>query len=280
MSLSLGVAPRFLDVMGVRTAWFGDLGPRPVVLLHGAAPGACTEVNWCLTFDALRRRGHHVLAYDQPGFGRSSLPSDHSVEFRFAHLVGFLRALGVREASLVGNSVGGLLSVLLNLRYADHGIETNRLVLIAPLPHIPLTEATRKRHDVHRQRLGSLEPTLESVRSLCSNTFHDLTRAPAELVALRHAMMGNERWSGVLGRRAAGNGFDGGPHADEIIMTPTLMIWGLQDRSVPPQAGLELMPRFRNGEFVFLDRCGHWPQIECADEVHSLIDGFLARPDA
>src|SRR5687768_15378480 len=91
---------RYLDVLGVRTAYH-RAGCGPVlVLLHGSSPGACSELNWFRNFDALVDAGFDVLAIDQPGFGYSSVPQDHGIEFRYRHAAAVLHALEVERAVL------------------------------------------------------------------------------------------------------------------------------------------------------------------------------------
>lgn len=277
MRFSIGAPCQSVEILGIRTAYFrAGRGPR-VVLLHGGAPGACSEVNWCCTFDDLVEAGFDVLAYDQPGFGRTAEPTEHSIEFRYAHLVALLRVFGIERATIVGNSIGGLLAMLLYHRHEHHKILVGRLVLIAPLPHFPLQASTRARYSAYRQRLTSLEPSYESVRELCSNTFADIGRIPDSLVLRRLEMMQGAHWDSVLARRRAGNDFDGDGLAEAKCDALTLVIWGLQDRSIPPEVGLEFMPRLQRGEFVFMQGAGHWPQIELADDVNALLIDFLAR---
>ena len=78
---------------------------RPVILLHG----------WPLTADswddqalALAQAGYRVIAYDRRGFGRSSQPlGGYDYDTFTADLAGLLESLGVRDAVLVGFSMGG-----------------------------------------------------------------------------------------------------------------------------------------------------------------------------
>lgn len=269
---------RQVPVLGVDTACYrAGRGPT-VVLLHGGAPGACVAVNWQATFSTLVARGFDVVAYDQPGFGLSGAPRDHSIEFRYAHLLALLRALDVTRASLVGNSIGGLLSVLACHRQANHPVAIERIALFAPFPHFTPSAVAQDRYDVHRKRLQSVEPTLESVRALTSNTLYDIDRAPPGLVSLRHRMIAEPgNWASLLARRKAGNAFDADGVDTARIRVPTLVVWGMQDRSIPVEVGLEMVGRFPQGEFVFLHECSHWPQVDRPDAVHRLLAPFLRR---
>jgi pyruvate dehydrogenase E2 component (dihydrolipoamide acetyltransferase) len=54
----------------------------------------------------------------------------------------------------------------------------------------------------------------------------------------------------------------------ELPDVPALVIWGAQDRVVPP-AELE--------DVHLLDGAGHSPHMEAAGEVNRLMEGFLAK---
>jgi 3-oxoadipate enol-lactonase len=82
----------------------GD-GP-PVLLLHGLA---CGKRMWFHQIRALRRR-FHVIAYDLRGHGQTDAPQ-HAADYSAAHLardlVGVLDALDIKQAAIVGFSLGG-----------------------------------------------------------------------------------------------------------------------------------------------------------------------------
>src|SRR3989442_5687779 len=78
-------------------------GPA-VVLVHGL--GGFAE-SWRHNVDAVARRPT-VYAVDLPGCGRSAKPAaEYNLAFFATALHGFLEALGVHHASLVGHSLGG-----------------------------------------------------------------------------------------------------------------------------------------------------------------------------
>src|SRR5581483_8112320 len=58
----------------------GDRSAETVVLLHGGGPGASAWSNFGRTLEVLSAK-FHVLAVDQPGFGRSSKPAEFDKQF-------------------------------------------------------------------------------------------------------------------------------------------------------------------------------------------------------
>ena len=108
--------PSGLDGVGDLELGVVDQGPdgaETVVLLHG-------EPTWSVLYRdvvaGLVDRGLRAVAIDLVGMGRSDKPADPSV-FTYRRHLGWLRdaveALGVRDATLVGQDWGGLLGLRL-----------------------------------------------------------------------------------------------------------------------------------------------------------------------
>src|SRR4051812_23914536 len=88
-------AGRFLDVDGIRTFFVEHGDGEAVVMIHGAAQGVCAQVSWQNNVEPLARSGFWTIAYDQPGFGLSDIPTDHSLEARVKHARAFIDELGL-----------------------------------------------------------------------------------------------------------------------------------------------------------------------------------------
>ncbi len=83
----------------------GDPSGRPVVLLAGFRAPA---TSWLYQVDALERSGYCVYAVDLRGHGRADRPpSGVTMERRGRDLDEVLEALDLREALVVGGSMGG-----------------------------------------------------------------------------------------------------------------------------------------------------------------------------
>jgi pimeloyl-ACP methyl ester carboxylesterase len=80
---------------------------RPVVLIHG---WPLSGASWSDLTPAVRDAGYRVVAYDRRGFGRSAKPgesSSYDYDTLTSDLDALMTALDLRDASLVGFSMGG-----------------------------------------------------------------------------------------------------------------------------------------------------------------------------
>lgn len=267
---------QFAKVLGLRTAFHRRGSGPTVVLMHGSSPGACTELNWFRNFDALADAGFDVLAFDQAGFGNTDAPQDHGIEFRYRHAQALLEQLGIRRAVLAGNSMGGLLAVLLHDRQAEHGIRIDGLLLAAQFPHFEISAETRTRMQQHMSRLASVEPNPESVRTLTMNTLANHANLTPELLQLRLAML-ERTYEAHKARGQAGTAFASERVRSRPVDAKALVVWGMDDHSLPMEIGIEAMKHFNNAEFVFLPHCGHWPQTEHAQHFNRIAAEFVQR---
>ena len=113
---------------GIRTNYLEAGSGEPVVLVHGSGPGVTAYANWNLTIPVLAER-YRVLAPDMVGFGYTDRPDgiDYNVQTWADQIVGFLDALDIPRASLVGNSFGGAIALRLATQHHDR---VNKLILM------------------------------------------------------------------------------------------------------------------------------------------------------
>jgi pimeloyl-ACP methyl ester carboxylesterase len=97
-------------------AIFNRGGGRPVLLLHG---GYGSSVDW--GFEVPRLAAHHeVIVTDSRGRGRSTLPAKPlSYRLMASDTLGVLDALHLERVSIVGQSDGGIIGLLLAIHHPD-----------------------------------------------------------------------------------------------------------------------------------------------------------------
>ncbi len=253
-------------------------GPA-ILLIHGL--GAFAE-SWRHTIAALSPHGT-VIALDLPGFGQSAKPRrDYGLPF-FAEAVDrLLDVLEIERVHLVGHSLGGAVAVV----YATaNPSRVDRLALLSPaVPGFPLRTSFIYRLMTVRG-VGELMARLVTPR-LCAAALRRCLVAPdpeeiAFLVAhefgVRATPDGRAAYLATL--RGVWEDFATGGAVYRAALAewdrPTLVIHGRQDRVIPLAHAAAAVEGIRGAEGRWLDRCGHFPQIERAAAVHGWLGDFL-----
>lgn len=271
--------PLFVNANQHRTAYIRHGQGPPVVLLHGYA-GAIW--NWERQIEPLGRR-FTLFIPDLIGQGLSDKPrAAYRPSFYIEWLRGFLDAVGVERASVVGHSMGAGLALALALTHPNC---VDRLVLISGFPRGLLGHI----HDSHLRRLYHLRSGLLfglGYRLLGRRLFRKLLgglvwdRSLVTTAAIERAYRlrkgygkAGPLWSSLEHLADWENDF--APRLGSVT-TPALIIWGQQDRFVPLAAGEDLQRTIPGSRLAVLPDCGHLPMWERPDDVNRLIMDFLS----
>jgi 2-hydroxy-6-oxonona-2,4-dienedioate hydrolase len=264
----------FVDVLGLRTfvVEAGEPAAPTVLLVHGAAAGACSQINWHPNIAPLAEAGLRVIAVDQPGFGYTDDPPDWSVEWRVRHAVAALDVLGVERCHVVGNSVGAYLAARLAL---EQPRRVERLVLVSSSVLAPPGSAqAQAQARAHSEALREVEPTYDSVLALTRGTLFEQRLVTEELVRARLEMSSGPRYASMVARRSA-------PPAPKVthrlgeLRCPTLILWGRNDQGAASERALALLECIPGAELHVFDRCAHWVQWDQAARFNRLVSDFL-----
>jgi len=256
-------------------------GGLPLVMLHGGGPGASAWSNFGRALPHFAA-SFRTLLVDQPGFGGSDKPPVVGNYYRHSadYVVKLLDELHIDRVHLLGNSLGGGTAMRLALEHPDR---VGRLVLMGPgglslnLFHADPTEGVQRLMDF------GANPSRESLRAFISTMVVNQALVTDELVEERYAdatapgaqdamrQMGMSFWNpdsfedGMLWREA------------HRLRKHTLLTWGREDRVNPldgAMVALKLIPR---AQLHVFPNCGHWAQIEAAEEFAEIATAFLAR---
>jgi 2-hydroxy-6-oxonona-2,4-dienedioate hydrolase/4,5:9,10-diseco-3-hydroxy-5,9,17-trioxoandrosta-1(10),2-diene-4-oate hydrolase len=262
----------------------GD-GP-PVVLLHGGGPGASGVSNYSRNIDALAKQ-FRVIVPDMPGYGRSTKGVDQSDPFGYlADMIrGLLDELGVGTADLIGNSYGGAAALRLAL---DTPHRVGKLVLMGPggigttrgVPTAGLKSLL--------SYYGGDGPSREKLDAFIRTYLvYDGASVPDNLIDLRYAasidpeVIANpplQRPSGPLALRTLWRMDLTRDKRLEHLPTPTLVLWGRDDKVNRPAGGPMLVNLLPNADLVMTSHTGHWMQWERAELFNRLVVEFLSTP--
>ncbi len=253
---------------------YHDLGAgQPVVLIHGSGPGVTGWANWRLNMGPLSEQ-MRILAPDMVGFGYTDVPAGTTYELEtwLRHLLGFLDALQIDRADVVGNSFGGGLALAMASRYPDR---VRRLVLMGSVGvTFPLTPGL--------DAVWGYTASIENMRRLLDVFAHDRNLVSDELAELRYRASIRP---GVQERFA--QMFSPGPRQKfiEALATPeeaigrlphpALVIHGREDRVIPLANALRLSSLIPHAQLHVFPNCGHWTQIEWAASFNALVGDFL-----
>ena len=273
-------------------------GAEPALLVHGLGGSA---TNWTDLAGLLRGR-LAVESIDLPGFGRSgpALDDDYSLSAHARAVIAYLEISGRGPVHLVGNSMGGAISLLV----ADLRPDLVRtLTLISPAVPDLKVRAHPLRTDWRMgllvvpvlgmqtmRRLGRT-PVEARVRGMISLCFAEPSRMPPrrldELIAeareradkpwIDLAMLRSTRalvHSQVLRNRR-------GWAAMRRVAAPTLVVWGDEDRLVAADLAPFVAAAVPDGRLLVLEHIGHVAMMEdpvsCARAALALIEDAPAR---
>jgi pimeloyl-ACP methyl ester carboxylesterase len=283
----------WVDFGGPSGASVADDAHTPVVLVHGLGG---SHLNWVLLGPLLRRHGR-VYAVDLAGFGLTpGGERESTVTANVTLLTSFLRDVVREPAILVGNSMGGMVALLLT---ATHPHLVHRLVLLDP--SIP----TRRR-DTDRQvaatffvygiprvgeafvrRIGqrSDRQRVMDTTNLC---FADPTRADPEVLDAAVELLAYRRQHvpdaqpGYLGAaRSILRVLQRGRRYATLLRgleAPILLLHGERDRLVPVAAARAAAAENPGWTTVILPDLGHAPMLEKPELVAGIVDDWLANP--
>jgi 2-hydroxymuconate-semialdehyde hydrolase len=253
-----------------------------VLLLHGGGPGAQARSNWQPTLTLLADR-FDVVAPDLLGFGTTDHPDPPPygprrwLEARCEQLVGVLDELEIASADLVGNSLGGALTLHMAIRHPDR---VRRIVLMGSggAPFAPGPKL--------RRMLGFYaDPTADNLHEILRDFVFDL-EAFGRIDELVDARV--EVATAPAAQRSFQAMFttpDGEPigeialaeDAVRSIAQPALVVHGREDAIVPVACSHWLFERLPDAELHLFSRCGHWAMLEQPEAFARVVAEFLVR---
>ncbi|MGV0733186.1 alpha/beta fold hydrolase [Mycolicibacter sinensis] len=277
---------RSVSVAG-KPIFFAEAGAGPaVVMLHGGGPGASGVSNYSRNIEALAAR-FRVIVPDMPGYGRSVKRVDRHDPFGYlADMTrGLLDQLGVTTAHLVGNSYGGAAALRLAL---DTPHRVDKLVLMGPGGIGTTRGAPTAGLNSLLSYYGGDGPSRDKLEAFIRNYLvYEGASVPDELIDLRYQasidpeVVANpplRRPSGPLALRTLWRMDLTRDKRLRRLRTPTLVLWGRDDKVNKPAGGPLLLDTMPNAELVMTSRTGHWMQWERAELFNRLVNEFLGTP--
>lgn len=284
---------QFVTVDGIQTRYYEAGSGEPLVLVHGGHFGSYYSADhWSLNFDHLCEH-FHVYALDKLGQGYTDNPktdADYTMRAVVDHLFGFLRALDIGGATLMGHSRGALpvariatehpelveaLIILDSTTLAAEDPSTPKnfyLKFDENAPPVPDEEFVRREPEANSFSREHITP--EFVDSLLRTAL-----LPNVIEAKKKMAAGlSERFLADLRARKYET-------LDMIkagrLKAPTLIVWARNDVSAPLQLGLNLFEMIASAvdrtELHIFNRAGHYVYREHPRALNQLVVEFARR---
>ena len=196
---------------------------------------------------------------------------------------GLLDALGIDTAHLIGNSYGGAAALRLAL---DTPHRVDKLVLMGPGGIGTTRGAPTAGLKSLMSYYGGDGPSRDKLAHFIRTYLvYDGAAVPEELIDLRFAASIDpevvadpplRRPSGPLALRTLWRMDLTRDARLKSLQTPTLVLWGRDDKVNRPTGGPMLLNAMPNAELVMTSRTGHWMQWERAELFNQLVTEFLS----
>ncbi|WP_439901760.1 alpha/beta fold hydrolase [Microbacterium azadirachtae] len=261
---------RWLETAPGELTHYHELGEgTPILFLHGSGTGVTAAANWWLNLPALSTLGR-CIAIDSIGYGQTVVADGtvYGIREWVRHAVRVLDALGIEKTWIVGNSLGGWLAFQFSIDFPE------RLLGIVSMGTggAALTGALK----------GHSSPTLtqEGIRQTLEMFVVDKSLVTDELVSLRYQSALNDTASDRLAAVVAARDRDRIelPLDMDVLSrldVPVLLIHGVQDIVIPVSRTWELLNVLPNADAHIFSQCGHWSQVERAEEFNAVITQYL-----
>lgn len=270
---------KFIDANGIRTHYVEQGEGDALILVHGGGAGADGRSNY-ETNIPLFARHLRVIAYDMVGFGLTDKPDPatfaYTQQTRTDHLVAFIRALGLKKVSLIGNSMGGTTAMGAALTAPEL---VDKLVLMGA--------AVNMTHDMmvqNRPNLASVlsyDDTKDGMRRIVDALTYNYT-ATEEMISYRYEASidpeAKAAYKATMGW-AFQNGLCFTDDDFASLRMPVLVVGGKNDIMVPIERTCAVMFAIPQAWGTVFPECGHWVMIEYAKAFCDLTLRFLGKID-
>jgi pimeloyl-ACP methyl ester carboxylesterase len=268
-------------VHGQQIAYLDMGAGPPIILIHGFGGSM-----WQWEYQQHPLSQHfRVLTLDLPGAGLSDKPAiDYRPDEMLDFFVGFMDAVKIPQATLVGNSMGAGLAIGMAL---THPTRVAKLVLVDGLPqHVMANLASPS---IRRALETSAPSWLVSFGNmlfgglLMKSVLKEIVYDPALLTpAVIERSNRNRQRPGLIKpimtvRENVPLWESGFATRLGEITHPTLVLWGVEDRVFPIAVGEELHQTIKGSRFIRIPNAGHIPQWERPDVVNQELIIFI-RP--
>ena len=243
-----------------------DPGKPAVIFLHGAG---FDRTAWRLQTRWFAHHGRSVLAVDFPSHGRSEGPMLTSIAVMADWTAALVDAAGVKNAALVGHSMGTLVALDCAAR---HGRKVRALALCGVAAEMP----------VHPEMLESAKANTAKVQELMTfwgigNTLHKGGLVSPGLWLRRESLsvLACNKPDVIHADLAACNAYKDAVARAAEIKCPTVLVLGDGDLMTPAAKAKPLATAIAGAKTVVIPDCGHFMMVERPDETLAALQSCV-----
>jgi pimeloyl-ACP methyl ester carboxylesterase len=256
-------------------------GDKTIIFIHGLATYA---LSWKKNIEYLKQY-YRCISIDLPGnglSGRGNYP--YGISFFASCVQELIEKLSLKGVCVIGHSMGGQVAMRLAI---DHPQYIQRLILCAPAGFETFNgfESAIYKSTVHLLDFFSTEEN--SLRKVIRSSFYHVPPHIEDMVAdLVQIMRAHPVQDYRRMIEACINSMLNEPVHDQLhqIKTPTLIVYGERDALIPNRLIHPITTRhiaehgakkITDAQLIMLPQCGHFLQIEKADEVNRYFKDFI-----
>lgn len=232
---------------------------EPILLLHGLM-GAVSNFETTLKF--LPKHGYRVILPMLPLYDMPILNTNISELTKFIN--NFVDDLSIKRFSILGNSLGGHIGLLLAVNYPD---KIDKLILSGS-------------SGLYENTLGGKFPkrgSYEYIKQKTEEVFFNPKKATKKLVDEIFEIV-NSREKVIRVLMMAKSAIRHNMKEDlPKIKQKTCIIWGKNDQVTPPEVGQEFHKQIPKSDLFWIDQCGHAPMIEKPNEFNRTLINWLKQ---
>jgi 4,5:9,10-diseco-3-hydroxy-5,9,17-trioxoandrosta-1(10),2-diene-4-oate hydrolase len=250
------------------------VGGIPLIFLHGGGQGSGGWTNWKTNLDFFADAGYHAIAPDAIGYGLSDKPEDGNFDFDslMQALTNFIDKKGFDKVNLVGNSMGGAMSIRFTQDYPDR---VEKLTVMAPGGIGPMERYIAMPAITMLKELGQMEGgfTKERLRTFLEYLTFTPSVVDDELLNERYEVAQTQPAKVFQTLHIT----DLRDRLHILKKMPLLVLWGRDDRACPIESAMEIMAECDNAKLVVYSETGHWVQAEQNEDFNRTCLEFLRK---
>lgn len=271
----------FIQVQGM-AVHYRDVNEAPagapvLLMLHGIFSSLHTWNAWT----EILKPHFRMISVDNPNFGLTGAHPEGMRPYLYSDFINaFSDALGLSKFHLAGNSLGGWMSWEFAARFPH---KVDKLILLDSagfffIPPallmsmgLPLGGFMAKRTKLPRKVVYAQTKT----------TYFDASQLSQETLARYYDLLMREgnRSSAARVVRYIRNHMGFPNRLLKQVQCPTLIMWGEQDRWIPPAHAQQFKQHIANAQVIMYQRCGHLPMEELAAQSAHDARQFLLTAD-